>query len=333
MIWTKRSSERYYARGIDAVALSAALLFCACSGPQAPYAVSPAGAAVGTHGSPAAAGAILYATANTGKVIYAFSYPLGARIGQIAPPKTVALEGICNDPYGDIYVTALSGAARSNQLLGHVYEYQHGGTRPVQHWEFTGLEPFGCSYDAATANLAVATASLGIQAGALFVVNTNTQRENVYYSYTIGNFYYCGYDAKSNLFVNGQGAGTQMYFAELRKGATALTDVALGHTISVSGMGQVQWDGHYVTVEDLTASAILRLHISGSRATVAGTTHLSSWNGPTLSWIDGSSVVIPTGTGGATLGEWRYPRGGKPSKTVKAPTGLFSVTVSAGSVR
>ena len=209
-----------------------------------------------------------------------------------------------------------------------MYEYLHGATHPTSQWNFEGLEPFGCSYDATTGALAVTTVSLGVSAGALFVIGSSSQGSGVFYDYNISNYYYCGYDSKGNLFVDGQGAGTQIHVAELRKGSKSLTDIDLQHSISVSGMGEIQWDGHYITIEDLTASSILRLRISGSKAIVAGTTRLSGWNGPTLSWIHGSSITIPTGVTGATLGSWRYPAGGKPAKTAKAPSGLFGVTVS-----
>jgi hypothetical protein len=285
---------------------------------------APTGADVRSNAASAPGADILYASASSGSAVYAFSYPLGAAMGKIVPPKgTIALEGICSDAAGDIYVTALSGDEE-----GHVYMYQHGGTRPVNQWNFERVVPFGCSYDGPSGKLAVSTVSLGVASGALFVIDTDSQESSVYYSYDISNYYYCGYDAKGDLFVNGQGFGTQMKLAELRKGAKSLTDIALQPNISVSGMGEVQWDGHYITVEDLTDSRIYRLRISGAKATVAGTAQLSGWNGPALSWIQGSTVVVPTGIGGASLGAWKYPRGGKPTKTAKAPGGMFGVTVS-----
>lgn len=278
-------------------------------------------------------GDILYASASTGNAVYAFSFPLGRLIGKITPPKgTISLQGLCSDSHGHVYVTALSEAPRGHVQYGHVYRYSHGGTRPTKHWDFVGTEPFGCSYDQSTGDLAVTTVSLGVTAGALMVIGASSQG-GVYYDYNISNFYYCGYDGDGNLFVDGQGFGNQLRFAELRKGAHTLTDIELQRSISLSGMGEVQWDGHYITIEDLTASSIYRLRVTGSKASVVGTTHLSGWNGPTLSWIQGSSVAIPTGGSGAVLGSWKYPAGGVPSKTQKGPGGLFGVTVSIGSQR
>jgi hypothetical protein len=276
---------------------------------------------------------ILYASASTGNAVYAFSFPLGGPIGKITPPKgTISLQGLCSDLHGRIYVTALSGAPPGHAQYGHVYRYSHAGTRPTYHWDFVGVEPFGCSYDQSTGDLAVTTVSLGATAGALMVIGAGSQ-SGVYYDYNISNFYYCGYDGDGNLFVDGQGFGSQMRFAELRKGARTLTDIELQRSISLAGMGEVQWDGHYITIEDLTASSIYRLRVTGSKASVVGTTHLAGWNGPALSWIQGSSVAIPTGGSGAVLGSWKYPAGGAPSKTQKGPGSLFGVTVSIGDQR
>ena len=306
---------------------TAAVLFTGCTGSQ-PVLV-PSFESAASRQLPAANGDILYASAAAGNYVYEFSYPLGGAIGKLAPPSgTIALQGLCSDKYGDFFITAVHGAPKGSEKSGFVYEYQHGGTHPFALWKFEGVAPFGCSYDSASGNLAITTVSLGVTAGALFVESTNSHGSGIYYDYNISNFYYCGYDNKGNLFVVGQGAGTQMQLAELRKGARSLTDIALQKSISLSGMGEVQWDGHYITIEDLTAGAIYRLRISGSKATVAGTTHLNNWNGPTLSWIEGSTVLIPTGIGDSTLAAWRYPAGGKPIKTAKGSSAMFGVTVS-----
>jgi len=271
---------------------------------------------------------LLYAGATGGNVIYAFSYSTGALVGKIVPPGgTIAIGGLCSDKSGYLYVTALSA-----QLHPFVYKYSHGvAGQPIETYRFTpGIAPGGCSVDAATGDLGVPFRSLhnGGASGVAVFPPGGTYQGRGYFNYTIANYYYCGFDDKGNLFVNGEGYGNQMYLAELRKGSSTLTNIALNRSISLSGMGQLQWDGHSMTIEDLTAGALYRFSVSGVHATVTGATHLTGWNYPTISWIQGSTLLVPTGTGGTSIGYWKYPAGGKPTRLLKAPEGVRVVTVS-----
>jgi hypothetical protein len=81
--------------------------------------------------------------------------------------------------------------------------------------------------------------------------------------------------------------------------------------------GQVQWDGHYITFEDRDTGSIkiLRLSISGSAATVAGTTRLlGKVNNANGTWIAGSRVILPYSISGDNMnhiGFWHYPKSGR----------------------
>lgn len=275
----------------------------------------------------ASSGDLLYASSSIGDTVYVFSYPAGKLVGKIVPPGgALALGGICSGKNGKVYVTVLS---KKNE--GYIYRYVHGSAKPEAHYSLSRVLPFGCSVDPTTNTLAVATVSLGASAGYLSTFPLSGSGK-VYYSYYISNYYYCAYDGSGNLFVNGQGAGSEMYLAEARKGGSELTVLALNKAVSVSGMGQLQFDGHDMTFEDLTASAIYRLHVSGAKASFIGTTRLGGWNYTAISWIQGGTVLIPTGADGTSIGAWKYPAGGMPTKKIKAPAGIFSETISvAGS--
>ena len=86
----------------------------------------------------------------------------------------------------------------------------------------------------------------------------------------------------------------------------------------------MQWDGKHMTVASnpyRKPLLIYRLHISGSSATVVGTTEVSNpknyYQGQT--WIQGETVV---GVGYAKRGWesaflWRYPAGGVARRQIK----------------
>jgi hypothetical protein len=321
---TKGENELISSRRVRcALAASVFPLLAACA--LAPI-VSP-GPAHGETQPSVTSEDLMYASGADGREIYVFSYPGGNLVDTVAAPKgTIALQGLCSDASGNVFVTNIA-PPKNGIGQGHVYEYAHGGTKILKTITFNNAIPFGCSVDPASGTLAVSTVGLDNRGGGLETF-TKQGYEKSYYSYNIGNFYYCAYDGQGNLFVNGQGSRTQMYLNELPEGKSGLEDISLNKYVSVSGMGQLQWDGHNLTLEDLTANAIYRLSFSGSSGKVVGTTHINGWNGAALSTIDGSSVLVPVGVSGAAIGFWKYPAGGNAVKTISSPSGLFAVTIS-----
>jgi hypothetical protein len=278
---------------------------------------------------PASSQDLLYAVASAGNAIYVFSYPAGKLVKSIRPPKgTIALQGLCSDTAGDVYLMALVAESGSGEE-GMLYEYKRGAGTPEKTIKLEGVRPFGCAVDPKTGDLAYSTASLGVTAGYVDIQPPDGSGK-IYYDYNIANYYYCGFDGSGNLFVDGQGDGTQMYLAEIKKDSSGYpTNLALSKSISLSGMGQIQWDGTDITLEDLTAGAIYRLKIDGTKANIVGTTRLGKWYDATLSWIDGARVLVPTGEQQTQIGAWNYPKGGKAVQKIVAPDSILSVMLSA----
>lgn len=277
---------------------------------------------------------LLYASATDGTDVYVLSYPQGKLVRKLAPPNgTISLQGLCSDSKGNVFVTSVSKGKGSRGDEGHLYEYAHNGTKVLWTLTFSDAAPFGCSVDPKSGTIAVSTVGLGSNTGEVWTYVPGSYYGKQYYSYDVRNFYYCAYDGQGNLFVNGEGTGTQMYLDEIVRGQSQLTELTLNKYVSVSGMGQLQWDGNYVTLEHLTAGAIDRLSISGSQATIVGKTLLSGWSGSALSTIDGKSVLVPTGVSQTSIGVWKYPSGGKPVNQISIPSGVFAVTISVGGSR
>lgn len=328
MAKTMRMLLKRRARGV--LAASAILVLAGCATAQ-PLAL-PGSLQDGRAASRATSGDLIYATAADGKNIYIFSYPDGKLVRKIAPPAgTIALQGLCTDTSGNVFVTSLAKPPKSGVAAGHVYEYARDSSKILKTLTFNRARPFGCSVDAKTGTLAVST--VGLASGGSGELETFTHGSyygTTYGSYDIQNYYYCAYDGSGNLFVNGQGTGTQMYVDELKAGSKALAQISLNKYVSVSGMGQLQWDGSHLALEDLTAGAIYRLSVSGSDAKVVGTSRLDGWNGASLSAIAGASVIVPTGASGTSIGFWKYPAGGKVVRNVSVPSGLFGLAIGAG---
>jgi hypothetical protein len=128
------------------------------------------------------------------------------------------------------------------------------------------------------------------------------------------------------LFVDGlpPSGKSEFAFAELPKGGKALS------TITLKGIvfpGNIQWDGSSLTVGDpsyKSGSAIFRVQVSGSKATITGKTVLKDSYEVYQSWIQGSTVIGPDdGPSLSTVQVWNYPTGGKPTMTLSKGSSAF----------
>ena len=275
---------------------------------------------------------LIYASGADVTHIYIFSYPQGKLVRKFAPPAgTISLQGLCSDPSGNVYVTSVMKGSGTGGPVGNVYKYAHGGTKVLKTLTFFNAAPFGCSVDPTSGTLAISTVGLNARNGEVWTYAPGSNYGKQYSSYDTQNYFYCAYDGSGNLFVDGQGAGTQMYLNEVKNGSSQMSELSLNKYISVSGMGQLEWDGAHMTFEHLTAAAIYQLSVSGSQVKIVGRTRLFGLNGSALSTIAGKAIIVPTGVSQTSLGFWKYPNGGKPLKTLSTPSALFALTISVGS--
>jgi hypothetical protein len=230
--------------------------------------------------------------------------------------------GECVNSAGDVFI--------ANQDT--IVEYKHGGKKPIGTLTFPGYNSIGCASDPTTGNLA---ATWSTNSSGYVAIYQDASGTPTLYSNGDMRPYYCGYDNKGNLFVDGTpGEASGFVFAELPKGGSDLMNVTLNQEISFGY--SVQWDGKYIAVEDPTTSKIYRFAISGCTGTLKGTTSLGGLTiGPQLAWITGDRVLVAyeVNVSYKPLGEvlyYRYPKGGSAIKTISdgdytAPEG---VTVS-----
>lgn len=254
--------------------------------------------------------ALLYVSDYDRNAVEIRTYPAGSVAGRLTGIDEP--EGECADEHGNVWITS--------DLPTQLVEYPHGGTDRMATLPDTGGYPVGCAVDPATGNLAVTNFSTdGWEAGSgtIAVFKGAKGRAQLYPS-SLNFPFFCAYDASGNLFADGLNGYGHFQLAELVKGASAFTSIALSGTIYYPGA--VAWVGKYLAIgdqlyQDKTASAIYQVSISGSQATIEGTAPLLGAQDVLQFWIDRGRVVGPDVEGG-DVGFWTYPKGGEATKTL-----------------
>jgi hypothetical protein len=260
-------------------------------------------------------GALVYV--GTGDNVYILSYPRGKVVGSLG----VTGYSLCTDPTGDVFVPTIGY---------QVLEYSHDG-KLIQTLQ-DGDVPLGCAVDPTTGDLAVTNEASGAGEVAIFPKAQGSAR---WYSdpaiYTYG---LCGYDDQGNLFVDGSGSNAT--FAELPKGSSTFKNFSLGNEFDP--YGDIQWDGHHITLTNALTHVIYWLRVAHTLK-IVGSTRFNSWynlysgHWPYVqTWVQNGRFIAQSNAE-AELGLWRYPEGGLPYKTLgpfeRGTASIWGVIVSA----
>jgi hypothetical protein len=308
--------------GFGAVTLNscvAAATLTGCGGSQPPISAPramPQTAAIATHGDrgkswmlpEAKTDDLLYVGGNNDELTV-YSYPRGKLVGVVKNPDFYLLSGECVDASGDIFVTSLGNEK--------IFEYEHGGKKAIATLQAATNDPAGCAVDPTTGNLAVTTLAFG-SSGNVAVCPNAQGTPSTYTDPNIYYYYFCAYDTRGNLFVDGQSYGSSFEIAELPKGSSTFTSITVNQ--SLNWPGGLQWDGKYLVVGDQDAADVYEFAISGSSGTLEGTTPINGADDVHQFWIHGHAIV-----GGdhsdSEVQFWPYPLGGNSTKTITKDVG------------
>jgi hypothetical protein len=267
---------------------------------------------------------LLYVSDASTYDVYMFSYPAGKLVGMLTDQNNPG--GMCVDKKGDVFVTQLYG-------MGHIVEYPHGGTTAIESLSDPGYEPGGCSVDFTTGDLAVSniiTDYFGV--GDLLVFKDGKGSPTTYqapsesaYGGEWGSVNTVGYDNEGNIFVAGHAYPDQNSFGELPKGSSAMVNITPQQNFG-SGIGNVQWDGKYITFASINGS-VYRFVMKGTVGKLKGSTILNGSSQCDVGWIQGKTVIAPQQNSADVL-LYKYPAGGSAIKTITGLTEPFGVTVS-----
>jgi hypothetical protein len=315
-------------RVLGILATATLLSGCAAAGTQiAPARTSPsqetlaqAEGPAGSWMSPAAKQIdLLYVSDVSANVVDVYAYGSGKRVGRLKGFSKP--HGQCIDKAGDVFITD-SGA-------GQILEYAHGGSAPLQTLADPGNFPHGCSVDPKTGDLAVTNLPPDAGSGSVSVYR---KAQGTAKTYRIANFafyYFPGYDASGNLFVDGTDDRANFLFAELGARKKKFSAVTLNRTFNFPAA--VQWDGSHLAVGDQVSlngpSAVYEFTISGSTGTQVGATPLAASCDVIQFFIQGATLVAPNDCSPNVM-YFDYPAGGNPAKTIGTKLQPAGVSVS-----
>jgi hypothetical protein len=305
------------------LATATMLAGCAAAGtqvaapPEGPSQETLAASRAGSWMSPAAKQIdLLYVSDGSANVVDVYAYRTGKRVGRLKGFKNP--HGQCVDKTGDVFITD-SGASQ-------ILEYAHGGATPLQTLADPGNFPHGCSIDPKTGDLAVTNLPPDAGSGSVSVYR---QAQGTAKTYRIANFtfyYFPGYDASGNLFVDGTDDRANFLFAELAARTKKFFAVTLDHTFNFPA--GVQWDGTHLAVGDQVSlngpSTVYEFSISGTTGTQVGATSLGSSCDVIQFFIQDAALVAPNLCSPNVM-YFDYPAGGAPTKTIGPklqPTGV-----------
>jgi hypothetical protein len=227
-------------------------------------------------------------------------------------------QGECTDKKGDVWV--------ANTDASDVLEYKRGATSPSATLEDTGYYPVGCAINPKTGDLAVSNIfSTEDEDGNVVIFPKATGAGTAYTVPGLAEDFFCGYDNKGNLFVDGHPVlfGSGFAFAELPAGSSDFEAITLNQSIEFPG--GVGYDGEYVTVDDQEDNnTVYQFTISGTSGTKEGS---SSFSGPSdmlgYSFVkqqyngkQSNILVGPDGSGETTY-IFHYPAGGESIRSVE----------------
>jgi NHL repeat len=252
--------------------------------------------------------------------VYIFTMPAMALKGTLTGFSEP--QGMCQDGSGNIWVT--------NTETSQIFQYSRTGTL-LKTLDDPDEYPVGCAVNKSNGDLAVTniistTGGVGnveIYADATGTPTAVTNPDQYEY-------FFPAYDPSGNLYFDGESTSFTFILSELPSGSSS------AHTLSISGgtlyfPGGVNWDrvgGNLVVGDqecgDAEASCQYAMTVSGSTATITGSTSLTDTNGGGCDVDQGTLApfsryfaggCISDSSAASVAARWAYPAGGDPTNS------------------
>lgn len=240
-------------------------------------------------------------------------------------------QGMCSDRRGNIWV--------NNTQSAEIQQYSRNG-KLLKTIDDSGYYPIGCAVNKKNGDLAVTNirTTSGEPGNVTVYSSSHDPQELANPDQT--EYYFPAYDTKGDLYVNGRGGNSNgIMISECRSGSSSCSTLTVaGVTLNVPG--GLNWNkatGRLVVDDpkcnNVWGSCLYSMSISGSTATLTGTTSLHDANGGGCDVDQGVFVpsdkyfaagCIAQGSNPAAVARWKFPAGSNPthsSPSVEYPVG------------
>jgi hypothetical protein len=251
--------------------------------------------------------------------VYVFSLPMMKLVGTLTGFD--GPQGECSDASGNIWIT--------NTLAKQILQYSHNGTRLKTLNDPSGY-PVGCAVDLSNNKLAVTNIFNFSGSGEVLVYANASGKPTALTNPDQYSYYFAGYGPSGDLYVSGRNSKDIFMLSKCAAGGNSCSTIKLsGGTVYFPGFVQWYSTRKYLAVGDqlcgkTNAACVYWVEISGSKATIAGVTHLDNYEGGKVCDLTQGVIAAPDMkqvAGGdyeycrytaSTSYRWAYDAGGKP---------------------
>jgi hypothetical protein len=255
---------------------------------------------------------VLYISSAQENEVYMYTYPKDKPIKVLTAFDSP--QGLCSDKDGNVWV--------ADPGYGNLLKYVHAGTKIAATLNDYGEYPINCSVDERSGDLAVANLNTASgNAGSISIYRHAKGNPTIIPAFP--KTYYTAYDGKGNLFVDGLD-GSAFVLGEVPMGRKAVVQLTIsGATLHMPG--GMQYANSGLAIGDQVGSVIYQTKITGSTATVTGSTPLIGY--PNMSSDVLEFVILKTHRVVCVDGInkdieiFNYPAGGNPIRHFNADWG------------
>jgi len=245
--------------------------------------------------------------------------------------------GECADPAGDVYIV--------DYQRSKIYEYAHGGTKPIKVLDDASNNPYACAIEPSTANLAVANSPYNSSQSGNVAIYRHASGNPTYLQGGRGSeFTGCAYDDRGDLLVLSGYQYSPFWYNQvyyLPKGSKQLMPMNLPGLDSYSSHRDVivglAWDGKYWVAGPYYN--YINLYTINVKASLVGTVKLvpaSDYAGPVAIYrksLKSRGTQLVAGVGASDIDYWEYPTGGTPIAQISTDLDSpFGVAISLKTV-
>jgi hypothetical protein len=243
---------------------------------------------------------LLYVTNSGSGTVTVYTYPKLSYAGELTGFQQPSFD--CADKSGNVWIVDYDA--------GTATQYAHGGTTPIN--QLSDLtEPYACSVDPKSGNLAVAVNynNGSVFRGEVAVFQHASGTRTIYGDPNSVLLSGLTYDNHGNLFVDGFGPSDAFHYAELPAGSSTFTNIELSTT--PDWPGAVIWDGTHVDVGDYSNKIY-----QTQGAIVVNTIELNLPSSELRGYVVTSTKLIAAGSYANLVVTFPYPQGGGAKKTL-----------------